>query len=944
MDGVPLRTITDQLRELKGSVNLIEPRARCAFFAIFNELIRSWNGGPLPNLLDVYNADEIEAILKLAVEDPVAPEAHRLEFVELVAAIGYRDGSRRAGPPVRYRVTPLHRLFYSQACSEFDRMARALFRIYDRFTVNCVDASPEDPEAINVSHLHVACCVGDGLDIVERCLASGHDPNVFTKSGVTPLYLALTLGNRALIELLLRRGALPSLEVCGGFRVSALHHICCFCRDDLGTARFFFDVCHEIGRPLEINAGDSVGDTPLHVALTYGCSVGLLRLLLEHGADPNAANLEGTRPLHVVCERQYPYEFLESLCNLVRDTGRPVYMDVRDSRGWTPLHSALRAGNIKAAEFLLENRADATWADNQGWTPRSLIYEFDLNYMDERGFTHFQAACSVPNGRELVVKFLQHGQNPNFFVNGYSLLRTALHNDTEWAAELLRRGADPTYVDADGSTALHTICRDGRVYLLNLVQVAVQINVPDKKGDSPLHLALESGNKEATEILLTKGADPNLVNAKGSTPLHIMCQKSEGYKLVEIFFKIVNDIGKPVQVNVRDSFGNTPLHLTIRHTSMKKSEILLVNGANPNLADKDGCTALHLICNTRRHDAMRRFFEIIDKNPQTVQIDAQNKNGDTPLHMAVRTGNNKKFEMLLNRGADPNVTNQDRWTALHFLSRRISDDFMLHFFEITDKIRRTVQIDAQNKDGDTPLLMALQSRGTKKFEMLLERGADPNVINRDGWTALHFLSRRISDDFMLHFFEITDNIRKTVQIDAQNKDGDTPLHMAVRSGSNKKFEMLLERGADPNVTNRDGWTALHFLSRRISDDFMWHFFEITDKIRRTVMIDARDKKGRTPLCAALFVKNTEAAEQLLERGANPNLADVNGWTPLHIMCIECNWFLKTFFRINEERQQPVDINAKTNEGRTPLNLLRNRMPVNYEEASRYLEQRGAELD
>ncbi|CAB0044487.1 unnamed protein product [Trichogramma brassicae] len=426
---------------------------------------------------------------------------------------------------------------------------------------------------------------------------------------------------------------------------------------------------------------------------------------------------------------------------------------------------------------------------------------FDLNYIDERGFTHFQAACSVPNGRELVVKFLQHGQNPNFFINGYSLLRSALHNDTEWAAELLRRGADPTYVDADGSTALHTICRDGRVYLLNLVQVAVQINVPDKKGDTPLHLALESGNTWASEILLERGADPNLVNAEGSTPLHIMCQKTEGYKLVEIFFEIVDDIGKPVWVNVPDKKGNTPLHLAIHHKSTKKSEILLVNGANPNWADKDGCTALHLICNTRRHEAMKRFFEIIDENPQ---------------------------------------------------------------------------------------------------------------IN--------------------------------LQIDAQNKNGDTPLHMALRLGSKKKFLILLEKGADPNVTNRYGWNALHFICRKTTYDFIWHFFEITDKIRRTVMIDARDSTGRTPLSLALLKANTKAAEVLLRKGADPNFANKDGWTPLHFICVRCNWFLERFFRINEERQQPVDINAKTIKGTTPLKLLRNRMPINYEEASRYLEQRGAELD
>uniref|UniRef100_A0ABD2X9G8 Uncharacterized protein n=1 Tax=Trichogramma kaykai TaxID=54128 RepID=A0ABD2X9G8_9HYME len=464
----------------------------------------------------------------------------------------------------------------------------------------------------------------------------------------------------------------------------------------------------------------------------------------------------------------------------------------------TPIHLVLRAKI---------NNWDAT-ATNMVQLLFEIYNRFDFNYIDESGFTHFQAACFIPNGHQLVRKFLQNGQNPNFFVKGYSLLRSALHNGSQLAPELLRRGADPTWFDADGSTALHTICRDNRLDLLKLFfeivdhhRKPVQVNVRDSLGNTPLHLALKNGFLKSSEILLRRGADPNSANKEGSTSLHLICQRVDGCKLVEILFKIANDIRKPVWVDVPDKEGNTPLHLAISHRSTRTSEILLVNGANPNLANKDGCTALHLISNTRPYEAMRLFFQIIDKTQETVQIDARD-----------------------------------------------------------------------NK----------------------------------GWT---------------------------------------PLHMALHSGSKRKFQMLLRRGADPNVTNQDGQTALHFLAGRIHDDFTWCFFGIVgDARRRPVLIDARDTTGRTPLYLALFNANTKMAEELLWADADPNLADNEGWTPLHVICIKCNRFLETFFGINAERQQPVEINAKTIEGRTPLNLLRDRKPINYEEASRYLEALGAELD
>ncbi|XP_014228780.2 serine/threonine-protein phosphatase 6 regulatory ankyrin repeat subunit B-like [Trichogramma pretiosum] len=439
------------------------------------------------------------------------------------------------------------------------------------------------------------------------------------------------------------------------------------------------------------------------------------------------------------------------------------------------------------------------------------IYDrFDLNYTDEGGLTHFHAACSIPipDRHQLVMKFLEHKQNPNIIVQGYSLFRLDLHNGWQLAPELLKRGADPTWVDADGSTALHTICRDKRVDLLKLFfeivdkhRKAVQINVRDSLGKTPLHLAVESGKVTTFKLLLTRGADVNSVNEEGSTLLHLICQRLDSYKFVEILFKIANDIGKPVWVNIQDKEGNTPLHVAISHRSKTTSKILLVNGSNPNLADKDGCTALHLISsNTKTCDAMRHFFEIIDDMQQTVQINARD-----------------------------------------------------------------------NK----------------------------------GWT---------------------------------------PLHVAVHSGSRSKFQLLLKRGADPNVTNHDGQTALHFVCRRDDYGFMWNFFNIIDDMQQPVEIDARDIMGQTPLLLALFNANTKMAEHLLWADADPNLADNEGWTPLHVICIKCNRFLKKFFKINAERQKPVEINATTIEGRTPLKLLRDHMPSNYKEASRYLEALGAELE
>uniref|UniRef100_A0ABD2XM39 Uncharacterized protein n=1 Tax=Trichogramma kaykai TaxID=54128 RepID=A0ABD2XM39_9HYME len=488
----------------------------------------------------------------------------------------------------------------------------------------------------------------------------------------------------------------------------------------------------------------------------------------------------------------------------------------------TPIHLVLRTK--------IDNW-DAT-ATNMVQLLFEIYNRFDFNYIDVGGFTHFQAACSIPNGHQLVKKLIQNGQNPN------SLLLSALQYP-KWAAKLLIRGADPTWLDADGSTALHTICRDNRLDSLKL------------------------------------------------------------------FFKIVDEHRKSVQINVRDSLGNTPLHLAVKSGFLKSSEILLTRGADPNSANKEGSTPLHIICRDCRLDLLKLFFEIVDKHRKSVQVNVRDSLGNTPLHLAVKNGFLKSFEILLRRGADPNSANQEGSTPLHLIATATYSYKLVEiFFKIAKVIGKPVWVNVQDKEGNTPLHLAIRHGNKRTSGILLENGANPNLADKDGCTALHLISNTRRYEAMKQFFETIDKTQQTVQLDARDNKGWTPLHMTLHSGSKKKFLMLLKRGADPNVTNQDGQTLLSL---------------------------------------ALLKANTKMAENLLCVDADPNLADNKGWTPLHIICIKCNWFLKKFFEINAERQKTVEINAKTIDGRTPLNLLMNRK-TKYEEASRYLEALGAELD
>ncbi|CAB0040266.1 unnamed protein product [Trichogramma brassicae] len=219
---------------------------------------------------------------------------------------------------------------------------------------------------------------------------------------------------------------------------------------------------------------------------------------------------------------------------------------------------------------------------------------FDVNYTDETGYTHFHAACQF-SCEEAVQRFLEHGQDPNCIwpETGDSALHIALRfiwtNDI--MVLLLRGGADSNLANEKGLTPLHTIaqlCWDAKIeieqfFLINdELNQLVHIDARDKFGNTPLHVALNEGWAEVVEVLLRRGANPNLANDGGHTPLHVICARGQFHAddLAETFFKINDELNQRVQIDARDKLGRTPLQLAVANLGLYTVRSLLNRGAD----------------------------------------------------------------------------------------------------------------------------------------------------------------------------------------------------------------------------------------------------------------------------------------------------------------------------------------------------------------------------
>uniref|UniRef100_A0ABD2WAU0 CARD domain-containing protein n=1 Tax=Trichogramma kaykai TaxID=54128 RepID=A0ABD2WAU0_9HYME len=301
------------------------------------------------------------------------------------------------------------------------------------------------------------------------------------------------------------------------------------------------------------------------------------------------------------------------------------------------------------------------------------IYDrYDVNYIDELGYTHFYVACKY-GLNDVVKKYLEFGQDANCFMTEtcdgplHVAMGVPEGNQNQVVKLLLRNDANPNLANAEGSTPLHILCENpydqhelAEVFfkITNEKHQIVQVDALDKFGKTPLHYAMANGNKmQIVRVLLRNGAEPNVASNDGSTPLHIFCARGDDDdNLTKIFLGISDELRRPVQLDTQDKEGNTPLHLTLHHNFPRKkvAELLLKRGADLNVINNDGSTPLHIICK-RGNDAeflVKMLFEIKEEKRLQIQVNTEDKQGRTPLHWAVARFLPNVVNILLYNGAD----------------------------------------------------------------------------------------------------------------------------------------------------------------------------------------------------------------------------------------------------------------------------------------------------
>gem|GEM_PF-844634 len=719
----------------------------------------------------------------------------------------------------------------------------------------------------------IQACKANQIFQIQKYIQEGADVNAANAQGILPLYYAVRNANSQAVELLIDHGAKVDLYSAGegaefkDVTMPVLMWAASMKKNGM--------VSLLVSRGVSLEIGDS-NSRHLDCLAVESNNTELLDLIVEKGGQFNSFYLfrrgASGSLLHLAIED----DNIPMLSYLLEKNVDP---EIRDHLGRSALIAAVEANNLEMVKLLVAKGAYLYATPGYGGTllerDTGLITPMMLNFLRKSDREARESVKAAP-WAAFVSK-----RDDDYYL------------DWDRFADYVSQGGDMHGVDSERNTPLHYAARFRQEWLEKLIAAGLDVNAVNIHGETPLHLAAADDNVEQVRILLEHGADVNIRDKTGNTPLITLsrnCSSNRGIEQELTIVRMLLDRG--ADINARNYFGATAL--------IKLSELNM----------------------DRREDLIRLLIE------RGSAIDRFDGKFQTALHRAADMGTPKTVKMLLEAGASVDirdiygcnpldVARYDREEKLALLFPYKKDACIIEavFYDQLDDIERLVKADdggvehvhSDWNNGATSLILAAQKGSLKLVEKLIELKANVNAQDTLGNTALHYAAQKDKNDIVAAL------LRAGASVTCKNRTGKTPVDLAVAEKHLRTERLLREFSSAEGQAGAKGspdekksllkplppvpdTAAMEEARQRgiekrqdyiqmlaSSSDRPFHQAVIMGKLDFAKTLIDKDKSivgkpdgmGVLPVTCAAMTGNKEMVSLLLENGADINQLDEN---------------------------------------------------------------------
>ncbi len=468
------------------------------------------------------------------------------------------------------------------------------------------------------------------------------------------------------------------------------------------------------------------------------------------------------------------------------------------------------------------------------------------------------------------------------------LVEAAKNRDREAVRSLLQQQADVNTPQPDGATALAWAAHWNDLETVDLlIHAGADVNAANDYGMTPLALACSKGSAAMVEKLLQAGADPNAAQWTGVTPL-MTCARAGSVDAVKLL------LARHADVNAKDTRrGQTGLMWAVAQQHTEVVRLLIEQGADVNAKSHmpGGFTPLQFLTyGVRRRDPTGPdSLEPGDVHPDP----SSSRGGFTALMFAARQGDQDSARLLVDAGANVNAFSPDYGSALVMAASSGHEPVALFLLEkgadpnVTD-IWEFAPLHYALADGITAIGMSrkriptdrywLRSNMPELVKSLLEQGANPNARVGKGFPPFNYPA----------FVRTTGNSMPQIR-----QPGATPFLLAAASFDARLMRLLHSHGADPLQTTDEGTTPLMVAAgmgrlddltgeeKKMALEAVKLAVELGGDVN-AVNVNASNQDGRTALAAAAYLGVISIIQFLADQGADLEATDRYGQTALSI--------------------------------------------------------------